>query len=79
MKKVRKYIICLKQDQSSCFGGFGYFRLNQNIFPLWYERSAPEVFKFFTKSEAKHYVRQITTHKVKIIKLKKKEQVVEEW
>lgn len=80
MTKVRKYIICLKQDRSACFGGFGrYLVSNRGEFmPLWYERSAPDVFRFYTKSEARYYARQITTHKVKIVKLKKNEQVREE-
>ena len=80
--KARKYVI--RNNKKNCkdmyFGGWGRFVLTYELHPLWYNRDSEDVFKFFSKSEAKEYARQLTEegHKVKIVKLKRAEWVYEE-
>lgn len=86
--KVRKYVI--RNNKKTCkdmyFGGWGMLVLTEDalvltgeVHPLWYNRDSEDVYKFFSKSEARDYARRLTKndHKVKIIKLKRAERVYE--
>ena len=80
--KVRKYVI--RNNEKTCkdmyFGGWGHFRPTNELKPVWYNRDLEDVYKFFSKSDAKYYARQLAKEgrKVKIVKLKRNEWVYEE-
>lgn len=77
--KVRKYKYTIRNNRKTCkdmyFGGWGQFVLTDELHPLWYNRDSKDVYKFFSKSEARYYARRLIKegHKVKIIKLKRAE------
>ena len=75
--KVRKYIIRnnKKKHKDKYFGGWGWSVKTNESRPLWYNRDSEDVFKFSSKSEAKHYAKPIIEkgYKVKIVKLKRTE------
>ena len=79
--KVRKYAI--RNDEENYkdlyFGGWGQFVLTGEVHPMWYNLDSEDVYKFFSKSEARNYARRLTKgyRKVKIVKLKRTERVYE--
>lgn len=81
MNNIRKYVI--RNNRKNCkdmyFGGWGLHILTGEPYPMWYNRDSEDVFKFFSKSEAKHYAKPIIEkgRKVKIVKLKRTEWVYE--
>lgn len=77
MSQFRKYVIRnnKKNKKDRFFACWGRLITTNETHPIWCDRRHEDVYKFFSKSEARFYARQLVEegYKVKIIKLKRAE------